>query len=47
MPYDIRQISKNKFEVVSRGSGKVKGTFKTREAARQQQKAIYASEAID
>lgn len=46
MPYAIRKINDHKFEVVSEKSGKVKGTHKTRNEARQQQKALYAAEAV-
>ena len=42
MPYSIRKDGE-KYNVVNQQTGKVHGTFDTKQAAREQQKALYAN----
>lgn len=46
MPYEIKRKKGGKFQVVGKDTGKVYGTHKSKEKARRQQRALYASESI-
>jgi hypothetical protein len=43
MPWVIRQVGPKKWRVQNQDTGRVTGTFSTLQAARDQQKALYAN----